>query len=180
MALPSNSNVYIAALARRVKNNSKRVLTVSYGRRLENADMDPFHRDDSSDGDYSPSDSDSSEDHEVIANNINTDDKISQENNETIESENVVEPDGKVFWSSGSQQFSKKRKLQNVGDHLLIEGSTTRRCSRCAQLKKKEVGVRDIAINQLSETDSATDARTGGVKPPEYSQEDKQTSMKRI
>ncbi|KAF5300092.1 hypothetical protein FQA39_LY11284 [Lamprigera yunnana] len=49
-----------------------------------NADMDPFHRNDSSDGDYSPSDSDSSGDDEVIANNINTDDEISQENNETI------------------------------------------------------------------------------------------------
>ncbi|KAF5278379.1 hypothetical protein FQA39_LY05868 [Lamprigera yunnana] len=55
-------------------------------------DMGPFHCDDSSDGDYSPSDSDSCEDHEVIANNINTDDKISQKNNEVIESENVVEP----------------------------------------------------------------------------------------
>lgn len=32
---------------------------------------------------------------------------------------------------------SKKPKLQNVGDHLPVEGSTRRRCSRCAQLKKE-------------------------------------------
>ncbi|KAF5272126.1 hypothetical protein FQA39_LY01208 [Lamprigera yunnana] len=58
--------------------------------------LQTFHSDDSSDDDYSPSDSDSSK---VVANNINTVDEISQENNETIESENVVPPDGKVFWS---------------------------------------------------------------------------------
>ncbi|KAF5288994.1 hypothetical protein FQA39_LY03873 [Lamprigera yunnana] len=80
------------------------LLLISYGRRLEKCG---FHRADSSDGDYSPLDSNSSEDHEFIANNINTDDKIGQENNETIESENVVEPDVKVFWVAAINNFQK-------------------------------------------------------------------------
>lgn len=32
---------------------------------------------------------------------------------------------------------SKKRKLQNVGDHLPIEDCTRRRCSRCTRLQKE-------------------------------------------
>ena len=82
---------------------------------------DLFHCEDSSDENYCPSESDKSEDDEnvcssesdnnedeIIADDINNDDEISQEGNETIGSESVVALDGVVFWSSSSQQFSPR------------------------------------------------------------------------
>lgn len=43
-----------------------------------------------------------------IFDDINNDDEISQEGEETMESENVEAPDEVVLWSSSSQQFSPR------------------------------------------------------------------------
>lgn len=96
---------------------SKRILTRSELEKEANRimeddwsdeDNDPFHCDDSSDEDFCSPESYNSDDNESIDDAINNNDEISQEENETIENENAVEPNGVVFWGSSRQQFSPR------------------------------------------------------------------------